>query len=797
MACERQRYQSNHRRRTRCVVVLLVWTVFSAANIANALEAGAAKTEITPPLGTPLNGYGDRLGRGAVAVHDQVWARCLYLDDGETNLFLVNTDLCFITRELRDRVLELAPKEVPPERIILTATHTHNGHGGMVRGLLLRSASGRFMPEVLESTAARIAETMRQAHSLRKRGAIGYGTGTQDGLSKNRRVDEGSTDPQIGVIRVEDADGAPIAILANFAAHPTSVGERDRLSVSADYPGYYYSELEKLAGSECVAMFTNGAQGNQTCGNPEERTGWPRTESIGRLLAGRVFDVADKLVCGDAKLTVGYAAPQLPRTIANNWFPPTTVLHTIEINDLLLTFFPGEPCVELGLRMRDRALERGYTAQFTVGLADDYLLYFAPTEYYAKPCYETAASFYGPFVENWFYREFSKLMTKGEPELDLPVRETPEVNARAGADWIRVEGGPYERGHQQGAAFAGRIVRKFEETVVAPCDSGALIPKAEWWTNAPSFINIATVAVPRLAIAARPMLEGLDERLLHEMDGMAAGAGLSFDACWLVHCASVLAAQTDVEALYGSPFCTMFAAVGDRAGADEVLVGRNFDWAGSDRPVVIDTVNERGQRFVRVGFGWTTGAFTGMNDSGLIVCAERVEALGRPSTEGPPIELVLREILEGANGLKAATAQLQAASHLRGYHVLVADSTSARVVEFGDESVVRKSTGGLLLGADSEGLEADDPRHARYTRAAKLLEEERILSVAEIQGMLVDAAPECQGQERIFNGTTRASVVFEPKARKMHVAFRQDDGSLGDYLTIDVKAQAKPAGSGS
>jgi hypothetical protein len=129
--------------------------------------------------------------------------------------------------------------------------------------------------------------------------------------------------------------------------------------------------------------------------------------------------------------------------------------------------------------------------------------------------------------------------------------------------------------------------------------------------------------------------------------------------------------------------------------------------------------------------------------------------------------------------------------------VLVADATSARVVEFGGEAVVRKSAGGLLLGADPGGLEADDPRHIRYTRAAELLEEERIISVAEIQAVLADAVQDRPRRERIFNGMTRASVVFEPKARKMHVAFRQDDGSLGGYVTIDVDAQAKPAGSGS
>ena len=100
---------------------------------AYALEAGAAKVEITPPVGTPMNGYGARMGRSSTGVHDPLWSRCLYLDDGETKVLLVNTDLCMINAELRARVLELAPEDVPPENIILTATHTHSAQGGMHR----------------------------------------------------------------------------------------------------------------------------------------------------------------------------------------------------------------------------------------------------------------------------------------------------------------------------------------------------------------------------------------------------------------------------------------------------------------------------------------------------------------------------------------------------------------------------------------------------------------------------------------------------------------------------------------
>ena len=193
---------------------LAAWTLSLAAG---ALEAGAGRADITAPVGTPLNGYGDRMGRSSTGVHDPLWARALFLDDGTTRLFLVNVDLVAINPELRARVLELAPDVVPRENIILCATHTHNGQGGMTPNLVMRAVSGRFMPEVLESTAIAITQAMRQAYDSHRRAAIGYGTAKQTGLTGNRRFSGGPMDEQIGVIMVEDADGKPISVVANIA----------------------------------------------------------------------------------------------------------------------------------------------------------------------------------------------------------------------------------------------------------------------------------------------------------------------------------------------------------------------------------------------------------------------------------------------------------------------------------------------------------------------------------------------------------------------------------------------------
>ncbi len=747
---------------------------------AGAFEAGAAKVEITPPLGTPLNGYYDRLGRGAADVHDPVWVRCLYISDGETAVFLLNADLCIINRELHDRVLELAPEIVPPENIIMTATHTHSAQGAMNHELLARSITGRYMPEILESTARRFVEAMGSAYDKRMRATIGYGTTKQEGLTENRQIPDGPVDEQVGVIRVEDSDGNAIAIIGNLAAHPTTVGGDDKFSVSADYPGYFYDEVERQAEPGCVAMFLNGAEGNQRPANPKNLSGWARTESVGKTLAALVLEASEKIACKEAKLHVGYATPALPPTIASAFMPEQTILQTLEIDNLLLTFFPGEPCVEIGLELRRQARSRGYGNQFTVGLANDHLLYFVPEELYGTLTYECGMNMYGPRIDRWFYDRFAELMTKGDLAEPPAAPEPAKIEAIDGAEQLRLKGDAYAQGYARGGAFGEAIQSAYDDYVVARCTSGEWIPSTGLWSWAPPFFDQTPLALPRLAIGARPMLAGLAPERLKEIEGIADGTGLPFDAIWLTQCAPTYAARTDVTTLYRSPFCTMVAAVGDKAGADDCVVGRNFDWSEPESPVVLDTYPQGGRHFIAIGFPWSAGVFTGMNDAGVVVSVERVENRGEPSLDVPPIEFLVRDVLETAADPASAIEMLKANAKTSGYHVLVAgpSGVESRVLELGSTVVVREPVDGVLLGIDPASGAGDEDAVARYQRIAELVSTERIVSADEMGAFLQDRAAGRSGQATIRNEWTRYSVVFEPKSRKLLVAVL--DGLAGE-----------------
>ena len=779
-------------------IILFTVLLLTVGITADALEAGAAKIDITAPVGTPLSGYGARMGRDSTAVHDPIWARALYLDDGETRLFLVSVDMIGIMPELRARVLELATEIVPPENIILTATHTHSSQGATTRNILIRFVSGRYMPEVLAHTARGIVDAMRNAYEKRKRAALGYSAGKQEGLSVNRRYSDGPVDNQVGVISVEDADGNPISIITNFAAHPTSIGGEVLFSFSADYPGFYYLEMEELLGPECVPIFLNGAQGNQTIGNPENKSGWERTESVGRLLARRAHEIANTIAFSEVQLRLTHTNARLPLTLLNSVLPEQVFLQALEINDLLVNFFPGEACVELALEMRKRALARGYAAHFSVGLTNNHLMYFAPRHLYPDPTYESCSTFFGPGTADWFYAQFEAMMQRTAPEADVEetVETVPAINLQDidGGGILDLTGSPYEIGKQRGELFGADIQSRYKERVLAPIESGAWQPKSGMFSYVPSFINATSLALPVLGMGSRSLLQGLNLDIIREMEGMADGARLPFDAYVLLQQGPLYDRIDDKSVLFSNALCTMFAVVGERAGDADLLVGRNLDWPFDEEAIITRTSPDNGNSFVQVGFSWNTGVFTAMNDAGLVLCVQTLENATANRPEKAPIEFILRDILQFTDTYVNALEQLRQCTYISGVHVLIAGYAEgkprAAIVEFGEKIYIREETNGLLLGMKVDDPDASENERTRYGQAAAYFEPMEQIGRQDIESLLTTSPTTASApspMSAIWNDYTRHSVVFDPQNQDMRVALPGIDFTPGQFVTIPLK----------
>jgi len=273
------------------------------------IKAGVSVVNITPPIGFPMAGYGGR-EKGCETVDDELFAKALVLDDGETKLALVTTDLVGIPPDFAGEVksIVLRKTDIPKENVIICASHTHFGPALRRLNYLPEEAQEEFHESYVQNAARLIAGAIRVADGSLREAKIGWGVGKAPELVFNRRTKRpdgkvvmswrppkpeeakeltfGPTDPDVGVIRIDDADGGPVATVVNFACHP--VCGVDRLyAISADYPGYAMSVVEKVRGGTC--MFSLGCAGNIV---PMEREGDAR-RWIGTALGAEVLKVLE------------------------------------------------------------------------------------------------------------------------------------------------------------------------------------------------------------------------------------------------------------------------------------------------------------------------------------------------------------------------------------------------------------------------------------------------------------------------------------------------------------------------
>jgi hypothetical protein len=281
------------------VLVLGLVAVFGAsASLARVqdpprLRAGAATSNITPPLGEPI--VGNFTTPQATHVHDELHARCLVLDDGETRLAVVLCDNVGISRDVLDAARSMAEEgtSIPAGNMLIASTHTHSATSA--RGADRLEASGELAgyPKFL---ARRIADGIIRAENNLEPARIGWGAVDVPGQVFNRRwfmkpgralpnpfggtdrvvmnpgsgdpdlvEPAGPTDPEVSFLSVRSAEGRPIALLANYSLH--YVGGVPGGHISADYFALFAHRIEELLGAEdqdppFVGILSNGTSGD-------------------------------------------------------------------------------------------------------------------------------------------------------------------------------------------------------------------------------------------------------------------------------------------------------------------------------------------------------------------------------------------------------------------------------------------------------------------------------------------------------------------------------------------------------
>ena len=263
------------------------------AGAGRVFRAGAAASNITPPLGGPVIGGWN--SPPATHVHDELYAKCLVLDDGTTRLAFVICDNLGIGREVYDEARQIIHDKtgIPSDNMMMAATHTHSSVSARGANRLRPNAE---LTDYQQFLVMRIADGVRRAVNNLEPARIGWGVGSEATQVFNRRclmkpgvptpnpfggTDKavmnpgrgnpgifkaaGPTDPEIAFVSVQSVDGRPLALLANYSLHYVGGGRAGALS--ADYFGMFSERIRQLLNADgaeppFVGILSNGSSGD-------------------------------------------------------------------------------------------------------------------------------------------------------------------------------------------------------------------------------------------------------------------------------------------------------------------------------------------------------------------------------------------------------------------------------------------------------------------------------------------------------------------------------------------------------
>jgi neutral ceramidase len=285
--------------------LLLAALTFVAFAASAQMSAGVAKAKISTD--EPLVMVNGRTSEGVA--HD-IYARALTLFDGEKRLVFITYDLnCldhatpFLRVRLRDEL------GIPPEYLLLLATHNHNAPIQIVPD---NFEYGKWLAEVMFDLVKEAVANERGPVTLEFGSGQGYFV---------MSTGNAPTDYEIQVLKVSH-DGNPLALLFNQGSHPL---QATVAKIDPGHPGFAMDLIEeRMPGVQ--AMYADQCGGNQFAGDrnlyrkemmearrkgPEHVDHW--MEMRARAMAEKLADATLEIASGELTVVDGPIASSMKR----------------------------------------------------------------------------------------------------------------------------------------------------------------------------------------------------------------------------------------------------------------------------------------------------------------------------------------------------------------------------------------------------------------------------------------------------------------------------------------------------
>lgn len=242
------------------------------------LRFAVAVGDITPPEGIYHRMWGAATHDRATGIHRPLRATAMVFQargdspSPQTRQVVIALDHCLLGTPEMEQLVSHVSQATGVERDSLLVTFSHTHAAGLMSLDRVDLPGGDLIPAYLDQIARRAAELTAQALGNLEDATIVYGQGRCSLAAhrdlwdeKDRRIvcgfnPQAPADDTVLVARAtRDSDGQSLAVVVNYACHPTTLAW-DNTLVSPDFPGAMRETVEAATGAPCV--FLQGASGD-------------------------------------------------------------------------------------------------------------------------------------------------------------------------------------------------------------------------------------------------------------------------------------------------------------------------------------------------------------------------------------------------------------------------------------------------------------------------------------------------------------------------------------------------------
>lgn len=380
----------------KMVFSLITLSLFFTINsYSQKLKVGSAKRLLTP---NPLIAISGGVGTPKLATvkKGELYVRAMVMENGDEKIAIVNIDNLGWPAALGNKSRNLI-KTIPPENILIGATHTHSAPDAYA----FPDENGNHSAdlEYLEWCVVQIADAVNEAVENMEPAHLKIAVGKAEGKIAYNYYAPKLYDPRCGVIQAIGIQGKnknkAIVTLVNYAIHPEVIGN-SRGILSPDMVGPLYDRIENETGG--MAIFMNGAQGGMVTAdnrldNGNEANDWEECKRIGNLLADEALRIITDaplqenptIFCASKKVAFPIDSEMMRYILKNSPLnlgsididSVSTTLNLLNIGTAQILTIPGEALPNIGYYLK-RKMPTEHS--FLFGLTNDAFGYILTKE---------------------------------------------------------------------------------------------------------------------------------------------------------------------------------------------------------------------------------------------------------------------------------------------------------------------------------------------------------------------------------------------------------------------------------